>query len=838
MVEAVTAFAPGRVNLIGEHTDYNGGLALPFAIDLGVTVSAAGTGGRRVHVLASDLGARDTFDLVAPPACAGWRAFARGAAAELRAAGAHLSGARLEVSGTVPRGGGLASSAALEAALCLALLEVSGQPAPDRMSLARICSRVENEWVGAPTGLLDQIASLCGERGRALLIDFASLEVTPVPLELEGFRLVTLDSGQRRANADLTGGYRTRRAECERACELLGVDTLRGATGAHAQRLPEPLRSRALHVIGENERVRLAVAALRAGDAVLLGELLDASHASLRDLFEVSTPAVEAAVERLRRAGAIGARLLGGGFGGHVLALLPAAAPVPDGALEVRPGPGAKVVAGPAPETRGAQAAAPIRARDGGGASRPGKIDRMTDSGLEAATQKMRAAGAHEEAISSFQSAYTRLKSGEAALLASAELEPAGEVPGLEELPGADPAQALSAVAMVKLNGGLATTMGLREPKSLIEARDGRSFLEIIIGQVLALRRRHGISLPLLLMDSDATRDATLRELARHPELAVDGLDPDFLQSMVPKLEEATLAPARWPEEPALEWCPPGHGDVYGALRRSGALDALLARGFRYAMISNADNLGARVDARIAAHLAAHEIPFLMEVVQGTEADRKGGHVARRRSDGRLVLRETAQTPPEDAESFRDHRRWRWYNTNTIWIDLRALSGALERTGGVLELPLIVNRKTVDPRDAGSTRVVQLESAMGAAIGSFEGARLLRVPRTRFAPVKTTDDLLVLRSDVYEMDADLDVTPVPERVDELPYVELDPRFYRLIDDFEARFPGGPPSLREARRLIVSGDVTFGAGIRVRGDARVRALQPTSLEPGTVLGSAA
>ena len=228
-------------------------------------------------------------------------------------------------------------------------------------------------------------------------------------------------------------------------------------------------------------------------------------------------------------------------------------------------------------------------------------------------------------------------------------------------------------MAIIKLNGGLATTMGLQEPKSLVEARDGRSFLDIIVGQTLALRRRHGVRLPLVLMNSDATRDATERALAAYPEIEHEGIAPDFMQSMIPKLDAEALTPVQWPQAPALEWCPPGHGDVYGALRRSGMLAALLEQGFRYAMISNSDNLGAQLDPRIAAHLAAEEIPFLMEVVQGTEADRKGGHIARRLDDGQLVLRETAQTPPEDEESFRDFRRWRYYNTNNLWIDLRAL---------------------------------------------------------------------------------------------------------------------------------------------------------------------
>jgi UTP--glucose-1-phosphate uridylyltransferase len=456
----------------------------------------------------------------------------------------------------------------------------------------------------------------------------------------------------------------------------------------------------------------------------------------------------------------------------------------------------------------------------------------MSEHGLMAAEQKMGDAGQPEDAIRSFAGAYRRLESGDAGVIASDELEPATDVPALEQLPAANDHAALDQFAMIKLNGGLATTMGLQRPKSLVEARDGRSFLDLIIGGTLALRRTHGIRLPLVLMDSHATQADTLEALAGHAELAIDGLAPDFLQSMVPKLEAESLEPVSWPPAPALEWSPPGHGDLYGALRRSGMLDALMERGFRYAMISNADNLGSTLDPRIAAHVAQEAIPFLMEVVEGTEADRKGGHIARRRDDGRLVLRETAQTPPEDEESFRDFRRWRYYNTNSVWIDLRALAQILDERDGMLELPLIVNRKTVDPRDPDSTPVIQLESAMGAAIGSFPGARLLCVPRARFAPVKTTDDLLVLRSDVYEVSERCAVQPV---VRPLPYVELDKRYYRLLDQFEARFPDGPPSLRLAERLVVHGDFTFGRGVVVRGAVELTAQEPTRIDPGTELG---
>jgi UTP--glucose-1-phosphate uridylyltransferase len=458
----------------------------------------------------------------------------------------------------------------------------------------------------------------------------------------------------------------------------------------------------------------------------------------------------------------------------------------------------------------------------------------MSVEGLRAAEEKMRAAGQPEEAIRAFRRSYERVESGESAYLRTADLEPVRDVPALLDLPAGDIGAALEQIVAIKLNGGLATTMGLRHPKSLIEARDGHSFLDIIVGQTLALRRRHRVRLPLVLMNSDATRAETMRALASHPELDA-GLPLEFMQSMIPKLDATTLEPVSWPKEPALEWCPPGHGDVYGALRRSGVLSRLLEEGFRYAMISNSDNLGARIEPRIAAYLAAEGIPFLMEVVEGTEAERKGGHLARRRSDGQLVLRETAQTAPEDEQSFRDYRYWHYYNTNNLWIDLRELDEALERTGGVLELSLIVNRKTVDPRDPSSPPVLQLESAMGSAVQSFPGARLLCVPRTRFVPVKTTNDLLVLRSDVYELGDGMVVEPVPERAGKPPFVDLDKRFYGVIEEFDARFPSGPPSLRGAERLVVHGDVTFGAGVVVRGAVELEADAPLRIEDGAVLG---
>jgi UTP--glucose-1-phosphate uridylyltransferase len=458
----------------------------------------------------------------------------------------------------------------------------------------------------------------------------------------------------------------------------------------------------------------------------------------------------------------------------------------------------------------------------------------MSAEGLKAAEDKMRAAGHDQEAIRAFRRSYERVERGESAYLRSEDLEPVSDTADFEGLPEVDPAGALERVAAIKLNGGLATTMGLRQPKSLVEAREGHTFLDIIVGQILALRERHGVRLPLVLMNSEATRAETLEALARYPDLDT-GLPLEFMQSMIPKLEAETLEPVSWPPDPSLEWCPPGHGDVYGALRRSGVLGQMLEQGYRYAMISNSDNLGARVEPRIPAYMESEGIPFLMEVIRGTESERKGGHLAQRGADGQIVLRESAQVAPDDEDSFRDYRYWRYYNTNNLWVDLRALDETLERSEGVLELSLIVNRKTVDPRDPSSPPVLQLESAMGSAVQSFPEARLLCVPRRRFVPVKTTNDLLVLRSDVYSVTDGMLVEPAPERDGRLPFVDLEKRVYGLIDPFEERFPGGPPSLREADRFVVRGDVTFGARVVVRGSVQLDAAKPMRIDDGTVLG---
>jgi len=451
---------------------------------------------------------------------------------------------------------------------------------------------------------------------------------------------------------------------------------------------------------------------------------------------------------------------------------------------------------------------------------------------VTAATEKMKQEGLPEIAIDTFAHYEDLLREGEQGTLPESELEPLTDVPGIDDLSEPE-ASALERAVVLKLNGGLGTSMGMTKAKSLLEVKDGHTFLDVIARQVLHLRERHGAKIPLLLMNSFATRDDTLAALERYPDLALEGLPLDFVQGKVPKLLADSLEPVTWEADPSLEWAPPGHGDVFTSLATSGMLDTLLERDYEYLFLSNSDNLGAVLEPRILTWFAREELPFAAEVVDRTEADRKGGHLARRRDHGALVLRESAQVRDEDQEAFEDIERHRFFNANSIWINLGALRRTLDDRDGVLGLPLIVNKKTVDPGDSSSPEVLQLETAMGAAIGVFKGAAAVHVPRARFAPVKTTNQLLVVRSDAYELADAWTVRLAPGR-DAAPIVELSDEF-KLLREFESRFPAGPPSLLEAERLEVEGDVRFGRDVRVRGRARVEG--PAEIPDGAVVEGA-
>lgn len=443
----------------------------------------------------------------------------------------------------------------------------------------------------------------------------------------------------------------------------------------------------------------------------------------------------------------------------------------------------------------------------------------------DAIVNKMQRAGLPALMIETFCHYYAQLAAGENGFIYNNEAQPVTSLPDFSLLTMADEVagrEALDQVVYLKLNGGLGTSMGMQGPKALLPAKTKLSFLDIIVHQVLHLRQTYDVRLPLLLMNSFSTERETLQSLQEHPSFVQD-LPVSFLQHKEPKVWKADLWPAEWPDDPAKEWCPPGHGDLYAALTTSGLLRHLIADGYHYAFVSNSDNLGATLDLRILGYLTQHNVPFLMEVAQRTAADRKGGHLAQR-PDGQLILREIAQCPAEELTSFQDIDRYRYFNTNNLWIHLPTLQRILDERNGILGLPLIRNEKPVDPSDPQSERIYQLETAMGSAIASFPGAQALSVPRERFVPVKKNNDLLLLWSDAYQMTADHHLAVNPKRAEfgytQLPVITLDDHYYQLIDEMRQRFPHGAPSLVGCESLVVQGDVTFGRDVVVQGNVHI------------------
>ena len=442
---------------------------------------------------------------------------------------------------------------------------------------------------------------------------------------------------------------------------------------------------------------------------------------------------------------------------------------------------------------------------------------------LPAFVAKMRQANLPQVVIETFAYYYDQVISGATGMIPDQSIQPVdkSEVADATTLERFIPAgqAALGQAVQIVLNGGLGTSMGLTGPKSLLPVKDNKTFLQIIIEQAAA----RGVRLAFMnSFNTDAQTQAAVKALAppTPPQF--------FLQHKFPKILREDLAPAHWPNNPDLEWNPPGHGEIYAALITSGLLSDLLDEGLRYALIVNVDNLGATLDPALLGYFSSHRFPFMMEVARRTPTDMKGGHLARN-TEGRLILREIAQCPPTDLEAFQDIQRYRYFNVNSLWVDLQALHELVQRSP-VIHLPMILNPKTVDPRKADSPPVFQVETAMGAAISLFNGATAVEVPASRFRPVKKCADLLALRSDCFIFQADGKLVPNPARRLGRIQIQLDPDFYTNIDAFEARFAHGAPSLIDCEALTVHGDVFFEKNVVVKGRARIHNPSPT---PGTI-----
>ncbi|BAR06766.1 UTP--glucose-1-phosphate uridylyltransferase [Scardovia inopinata] len=466
----------------------------------------------------------------------------------------------------------------------------------------------------------------------------------------------------------------------------------------------------------------------------------------------------------------------------------------------------------------------------------------MTEKSLEACIEKMRSFDMGESAIGQFTRLYQSWQTDESEWIRESDVEPLQGIKHIgdihETINHRVASRALSKTAMLKLNGGLGTSMGLQGPKSLLPVRRHKArqmnFLDIILGQVTTVRQQQGVKLPLTFMNSYRTSKDSITRIRRNRNFHQDEIPLEILQNREPKIEMSTGLPVSYPSNPDLEWCPPGHGDVFTALWESGLLDILQAEGMEYLFISNSDNLGARPSSTVSGAFAQSGATFMVEVARKTDADRKGGQIVRNKKTGCLMLREMTQVHPDDKDQATDVKVHPYFNTNNIWVRISALKKMLKKRKGVLPLPVIRNMKTVNPTDSSTKSVIQLETAMGAAISLFEDAVCVEVSRSRFLPVKTTNDLLILRSDRFHL---TDAFEMEDGNYIFPDVNLDTRFYKNIEDFDERFPYSVPSLAAANSLTIEGDWTFGKDVHCFADAHLSDMgRPSYVPNGSFVGS--
>lgn len=431
----------------------------------------------------------------------------------------------------------------------------------------------------------------------------------------------------------------------------------------------------------------------------------------------------------------------------------------------------------------------------------------------------------NSKVISMFEFYYNQVRDGVTGLLSKDEIKPPSKLNIVEYSDLSNKTGSyLDKLAVIKLNGGLGTSMGLTKAKSLLPVKGENTFLDLIAKQIMHLRKVKNNSIPLILMDSFNTQIDTLNYLKKYDSLKLDDLPLDFVQNKFPKIKQSDLSPLENPDD-SKNWNPPGHGDIYIAMAISGVMDTLLQSGLEYIFVSNSDNLGAVVDESILTYMIDNSVPFIMEVCNRTEMDKKGGHLSET-NDGRLILRETAQCPPEEVDEFQNINTYKYFNTNNLWIDLKALREEMGNNNGQIFLPIILNKKVVD-----DVPVYQIETAMGAAVNLFEGAKAVVVPRSRFSPVKKTNDLLGVWSDAYEMTDDHRIVL---KSDYPPEISLDQDFYSSIDQLLDRVEF-PPSLIDCKELTVEGDHKFGKNLKFIGKVHLKTEIPKLLENTEISG---
>jgi len=431
---------------------------------------------------------------------------------------------------------------------------------------------------------------------------------------------------------------------------------------------------------------------------------------------------------------------------------------------------------------------------------------------LSAFVSKMEKAGLSTLVIDAFSHYYRQLASGETGLLPESDIQPVSaedisDAADLQAYSDAGQAAMKKTVAII-LNGGLGTSMGLSGAKSLITVKNGQSFLE------LKLKQAERCGAQLAFMNSYNTHQDTMAAVSALSS-PVEPLY--FIQNKFPKVLASNLQPVHWPDNPELEWNPPGHGDIYVALYSSGLLKTLLDSGIEYGFIANSDNLGATLDDALLGYFASRGCSFMMEVAKRTPADIKGGHLARHKK-GMLTLREIAQCPKNEVAAFQDIERYRYFNTNNLWINLKYLKTLFD-THKPLYLPMIINPKTVDPVLADSPQVYQIETAMGSAISLFQGSTAVSVSENRFLPVKKCQDLLAIRSDCYQLAENNRLVLNPKRKLPPPEITLDPEYFGHIDDFNQRIQW-PPSLVDCVSLDIKGNVFFQKNVTITGQVKI------------------